>query len=42
MSETAWFTWGVAIVALVFAGFSFFLAWLSSRSFDRRYGRGPK
>jgi len=26
MSDAAWFTWGVAIVALLFGGFSFFLA----------------
>jgi hypothetical protein len=42
MSDAAWFTWGVPVAALLFGGFSFVLAWWSSRSFDRRYGRGPK
>lgn len=42
MSDAAWLTWGVPIAALLFGGFSFLLAWLSSRDFDRRYGRGPK
>jgi hypothetical protein len=42
MSDAAWFTWGVPVVALLFGGFIFLLAWWTSWSFDRRYGRGPK
>ena len=42
MSNEAWLTWGVPVAALLFGAFSFFLAWRSSRDFDRRYGKGPK
>jgi hypothetical protein len=42
MADPAWLTWGVPAVALLFGGFTFLLAWLSSRDFDRRYGRKPK
>jgi hypothetical protein len=42
ISNEAWLTWGLPAAALVFGGFSFLLAWLSSRNFDRRYGPGSK
>lgn len=42
MSSEAWFTWGVPVAALALAAVSFFVGWLDSRDFDRRYGRRPK
>ena len=42
MSNEAWFSWGVPAVALGVGAISFFVGWLGSRDFDRRYGRMPK
>jgi hypothetical protein len=42
MTDTAWIVWGVPVTALLVGGFMLILAWLISRDFDRRYGRGPK
>lgn len=38
MSNEAWFSWGVPVVALGIGAISFFVVWLGSRSFDKRYG----
>jgi hypothetical protein len=44
MSEatSAAITWGVPLTALLLAGVNILMLWLSSRDFDRRYGRPPK
>ena len=42
MSNEAWFTWGVPVVAVGLGAISFFVVWLGVRDFDRRYGRAPK
>jgi hypothetical protein len=42
MSNETWFTWVVPAVALGLGAISFFVVWLGSRDFDRRYGRHPK
>lgn len=42
MTDTAWIVWGVPATALLAGGVAVLVAWLISRDFDRRYGRGPK
>ncbi|HJW78057.1 MAG: hypothetical protein ACJ8DU_04465 [Microvirga sp.] len=42
MTEKEWIVWGVPATALVIAGLLLLLAWVISRDFDRRYGRGPE
>lgn len=42
MSNEAWFSWGIPIVALVFGAISLFIGWLGERDFNKRYGRSSK
>lgn len=42
MTDTMWIVWGVPAVALLLGGLNIAVVWLSSRDFDRRYGRMPK
>ena len=41
MENTAWIEWGVPAVALLAGAVSLLAVWLSSRRFDRKYGKRP-
>lgn len=39
LTDTTWIVWAVPAAAFLMGGVGFLAVWISSRQFDRRYGK---